>query len=76
MGQLPRPLSAKELEALRKKAAPNTESAPVTAESIAYESGIRSLGSVVLRVEALERKTKELEEKVQVLELEHPLESV
>ncbi len=63
MGQLPRPLSNQELEAIRKKAqGQSAPAAPATAAEVAYESGIKSLGPVVARIEKLEAQVKELQD--------------
>ena len=68
MGQLPRPLSNEELQALRDKAAVKPATKPATASEIAYESGIKVLGPVVQRVELLEKKVTDQEERIQRLE--------
>jgi hypothetical protein len=62
MGQLPKPLSPAELDALRKKASPAAQQqAPVTSAEVAYETGIKALGPVVARIEKLEQQMKNLE---------------
>ncbi len=64
MGQLPRPLSNQELEAIRKKAqTPGQASTqPATAAEVAYDSGVKALGPVVARIEKLEAQVKELQD--------------
>jgi exonuclease VII small subunit len=60
MGMLPKPLSNEELAALRKKAQPQPQTAAATAEQVAYETGIKSLGPIVKRIETLEAQLTEL----------------
>ena len=60
MGQLPKPLSPLELENLRKKAQGQPQQArPATAAEVAYETGIKGLGPVVSRIEALEAQKED-----------------
>ena len=67
MGQLPRPLSNQELDAIRKKAQGGTQvlsTVPTTAEQVGYETGIRGLIPVVARIEKLEAQVKGLQEQL------------
>ncbi len=62
--RLPAPLTAFELDALRPQPVVTTAPQPATAQAIAYASGIKELGPVVERIEALERKVKWLEQEL------------
>lgn len=75
MGQLPKPLSNDELNAIRAKAqaAQNPQAKPATAEDVAYETGIKGLIPVVKRIETLEGQVKELLTRVDKLEAENGL---
>jgi hypothetical protein len=69
MGQLPKPLSPAQLDALRVKAQGQPAQArPATAAEVAYETGIRGLGPIVERIQALETQNKELSARMETLE--------